>query len=81
MMSISNEEILKPHKGTIENWAKLFCTEQGLGYVVYGNSVDHPEFGGRQIRTSWVVKHEGTEIETRNSRYTLGVPELSTPLE
>lgn len=63
----------KPHKGTIDQWFKLPCTS-GLGYMICGDSVDHPEFGGGDIRTSYVVKHEGSEVETRNSRYTLGNP-------
>lgn len=61
----------KPHKGTIHNWYKVSCRE-GLGYVICGDSLDHPEFGGGWMHTSWVVKHEGSKIETRNSRYTLG---------
>ncbi|CAB4200412.1 hypothetical protein UFOVP1339_43 [uncultured Caudovirales phage] len=66
----------KPHKGTINSWLKWELPasqgNQGLGYVIIGDSVDHPEFGGGPIHTSWVVSHEGSEIETRNSRYTLG---------
>lgn len=64
-------DIIKEHKGTIDNWYKYPC-KPGLGYVVCGYSVDHPEFAGDWMHTSWVVKREGNEIETRNSRYTLG---------
>jgi len=68
---MSTEE--KPHKGTIINWYKQEYSEDlGLGYVIRGISLDHPDFGPGAMRTSWVVAHEGNEIETRNSRYTLG---------
>lgn len=68
----------KPHKGTIESWFKWPRPPSGygLGYVIVGHSVCHPEFGGGPIRTSLVVKHEGSEIETLNSRYTLGRPAI-----
>lgn len=55
----------KLHRGIIKGWVKLPCSE-GLGYVVYGCTSRH-DF----IRTSFVVKHEGNQIETNNSRYTL----------
>lgn len=44
----------------------------GLGFFIVGDSLDHPVFGAGPIRTSWVVSEDGNEIETRNSRYTLG---------
>jgi len=74
---------VKPHKGNIHLWKKLPLTEDqiarcheiykespGLGYLITGWPDGHPRFSN-WIRTSWVVKHEGNEIETRNSRYTL----------
>lgn len=68
----------KPYKGMIENWIKLtWKPEQLLGfpgtleYSVIGIPINHPEFVG-WIKTSAVVKQEGNEIETLNSRYTLG---------
>jgi hypothetical protein len=65
----------KPHKGTIENWFKLAC-KQGLGYAICGWAVGHPQFNGEGICTSYVVEHDEAtgEVETRNSRYTLGKP-------
>ncbi len=63
----------KPHRGTISEWYPASC-EDGLGYLIFGVSVDHPEFAGRDMHTSYIVKHDGNEIETRNSRYTLGDP-------
>ena len=63
----------KPHKGTINNWFKWSVEGMsGLGYVIVGDSLDHPQFGGGAIRTSYVVAKIDDEIETRNSRYTLG---------
>lgn len=64
----------KPHKGTIENWFVWQIPESldHLGYVIVGDSVDHPQFAGEVIRTSVVVGRIDNEIETRNSRYTLG---------
>lgn len=60
----------KPHKGKIESWQRKEC-ERGLGYYITGRFVDHPQFAGEWGHTSWVEKHDGQEIETRNSRYTL----------
>jgi len=63
----------KPHMGTINNWFKQECpSDLGLGYAIEGMSLDHSYFAGGRMRTSYVVKHEGNEIETRNSCYTLG---------
>lgn len=66
-------DMSKPHKGCIDKWRKDWIRpdiRKGLGYMVVGTSVGHPEFVG-WIHTSYVVKHVGNEIETRNSRYTL----------
>ena len=59
----------KPHKGTIDEWVKI---RAGIGYFIVGISIDHPQFAGQEMHTSYVVSHVGDEIETRNSRYTLG---------
>lgn len=54
----------KPHKGKI-------LGAQRFGHVVIGESQGHPDFeDGLVIRTSRVVKIEGNEVETLNSRYT-----------
>lgn len=68
----------KPHKGTVENWIKWPTSQKncGLGYMIVGDSIGHPQYDGIAIRTSYVVKHEGDEIETKNSRYTLGRPAI-----
>ena len=70
---------MKLYKGTIDSWytvgvPKSFNSKYGVneGYVVHGRSVDHPQFGGGAIRTSIVMSRDGNEIETLNSRYTLG---------
>lgn len=62
----------KPHCGRIEHWHREEC-DAGLGYLIIGTFVDHPEFGGDRGHTSYVVSHnmDSGEIETRNSRYTL----------
>jgi hypothetical protein len=64
---------VKPHKGEIHRWKKFDFSKthphecyDNLGYVIFGfrNNTTY-------MRTSPVVKHEGNEIETINSRYTL----------
>ncbi len=75
-----DEAHMKPHKGTIRDWVELPC-RGGLGYYIAGHSIDHPQFGGGEIYTSWVVKHDRAtnEIETNNSRYTLIEPHGRKP--
>lgn len=59
----------KPHKGWINQWAKQEIDKKyGLGYRIIG---DFQVYGGGGGSSSYVVKHEGNEIETKNSRYTL----------
>lgn len=68
---------MKPHKGKLVKWWKHYPLPQfgseGLGYLILGIFVDHPEFAGEFGNTSWVISHneETGEIETANSRYTL----------
>lgn len=78
----------KMHMGRIENWRKIkltkaqkdYCSEHynenpGLGYYIAGICIQHPKFGTTsQFTSSWVVKRRGNKIETRNSKYTLGIP-------
>ncbi len=75
----------KPHMGLVEDWwqehfdndevQKMYNEKPGLGYIIRGTCIRHPKFGtSTHFNTSWVVKHDGNEIETRNSRYTLGTP-------
>lgn len=77
----------KPHKGTIESWRKIKLTKEEISYCskiygekcgtyyIFGTCINHPEFGTTNMfRSSWIVKRRGNEIETRNSRYTLGKP-------
>ncbi len=79
---------MKPHKGKILNWRKVpfdaaavsaaYDEDVGLGYVVWGDAIEHPVYNGAPwFRTSWVMFHDELtgEIETRNSRYTLVGPE------
>ena len=76
-----SESFAKPHYGRIQDWRKVECTRKGLGYIVVGHFLDHPEFAGcKNAHTSYVIKHdeESGEIETRNSRYTLVLPSVET---
>ncbi|MDE2099570.1 MAG: hypothetical protein KGL39_20125 [Patescibacteria group bacterium] len=70
----------KPHKGKIKNWTKLPTGMGPLGFYIWGEFVDHPDFGNKVTNTSYVVKHDEQtgDIETRNSRYTLIGPPQST---
>src|SRR4051812_45481750 len=70
---------MKPHKGTLNGWFEQPCgDEYGLGYLIRGRFMDHPDFAGQFGHTSYVVKRDSNEIETRNSRYTLGTPYVET---
>lgn len=59
----------KPYKGTIKDAIVRDCIG-GLGYLVVGTPIGHPDFVD-WLHTSFVVKREGNEIETNNSRYTV----------
>ena len=69
----------KPHRGVIEQWIKLphksSCMDD-LGFRISGLYKGHPNQreGENAIITSFVVMRRGNEIETNNSRYTLGTP-------
>jgi hypothetical protein len=72
MTNMSDE---KPHKGHIESWSKSELLP-GIE-VVFGIFSGHPEFPEASFgRTSPLVSHDEAtgEIETFNSRYTLGRP-------
>ena len=62
---------MKPHKGTLNLWRKVTYSN---GYNYEGIFEGHPEFNGSMGYTSLILKEEGKEIETLNSRYTLGEP-------
>ncbi len=73
---------MKIDKGKLKNWWKHYPSKdwgvEGLGYVICGTFVDHPEFKGESGHTSFVLKHneELGIVETLNSYYTLvGPPE------
>jgi hypothetical protein len=67
----------KPHMGRIEQW--LMLGQDAIAYVV-GLAQDNPVREGHYIRTSAIVARDGAEIETMNSRYTLGEPANPTPV-
>jgi hypothetical protein len=63
----------KPHAGRIENW-KIY-SDKDRDWIE-GNVYGHPGFGeGEYFYTSSLVRYSpsNSEIETLNSRYTLGV--------
>lgn len=60
----------KPHRGTIYDVYKIPCSG-GLGYALGCTFKDHPVFAGQRGHTSYIVKNDGNEVETRNSRYTI----------
>lgn len=63
---------MKPHRGRIEDWVQSKCIG---GSIIVGTCVDHPQFGtSNTFHTSLLVSNDGHEIETLNSRYTLGTP-------
>lgn len=64
---------LKPHYGKLDAWNKR---KEGAIHFFTGMFVDHPRFAGKYGHTSYMVSHDEDtgEIETRNSRYTLGKP-------
>lgn len=76
-MSMGSHHSDKPHMGHIRNWFKSPADGHGLGYIIRGEFVDHPEFAGcKDGHTSYVVAHDDLgNIETKNSRYTLKGPE------
>lgn len=57
--------LIKPHKGTIENWKRL---DQAPNMFKIGGLIDDD----KTIITSLVMRIKDHEIETINSRYTLG---------
>jgi hypothetical protein len=70
---VPGSEHTKPHKGRIEQWSKVTYPSEGVT-LVWGLFDGHPNFSGYHGHTSYIVSQEGNEIETRNSRYTLGEP-------
>lgn len=63
---------LKPHKGTFHIFAKRNYPDGRYNYTGYFQ--DHPQFGANFGHISLVVKEEGDEVETLNSRYTVVRP-------
>jgi len=60
---------LKPHKGVIDDWMYVGNSKSKR---ILGDFCSHPEYAGRRVTTSRVVCIDGNEVETENSRYTLG---------
>lgn len=59
----------KPHRGRLERWEKRTALS---GHFYTGVFIGHPEFHLGYGHTSLVISEDGNEIETLNSRYTLG---------
>lgn len=69
----------KPHLGQLEQWVKV---RRGTCPHFYtGIFIGHPYFHGTWGHTSLVLKEDGNEIETLNSRYTLGKPQKVLTME
>lgn len=67
----------KPHLGKLEFWERQYHGEIKNGeYCIIGLFQGHPKFTGRWGHTSQVISEHENEIETLNSRYTLGTPKL-----
>jgi hypothetical protein len=64
---------MKPYKGAITTWHQL--TNYLEKKHVVGFFLEHPHIKGFGY-TSEVVKIEGSELETQNSRYTLIGPDI-----
>lgn len=71
---------MKPHRGKFSNCRKVTVSKPRdghLGFYFVGtfdpsdDRVGYRRFGGRSGYTSLVVKVDGNEIETLNSRYTI----------
>lgn len=64
----------KSHKGTIDKWYKA-QRDSDKAWFIYGYFIEHPTLPrNRLCSTSRVVNQYGNEVETLNSRYTLGTP-------
>jgi hypothetical protein len=81
-------DMSKPHRGKIYHWSRgPYMPKEtvdkpwpdwavgSLGYCIMGHRDNTPRLGNRW-RTSLVVKEEGRDVETLNSRYTLVGPEV-----
>lgn len=56
----------------LENWRMVGPKDKR---TLMGDAYDHPRFApGTFVRTSLLVKMEGTTAETLNTIYTLGTP-------
>ena len=77
---------MKQSKGKIKNWWKHYPDKcwgsEGLGYIICGTFVDHPDFDGKSGCTSFVTQHneELGVVETLNSYYTLIGPPIKEPV-
>lgn len=65
----------KPHKGVINDWSVTeeqdpYLAPEMRGTLVQGEIVSSGD--PKRIRTSMLIDIKGNEIETKNSRYTLG---------
>ena len=72
----------KPHNGTIEQWAVVLASWEDYrapeteDCCIVGITPDPLiNLHGERLRTSIVIATDGREVETLNSRYTVGKPE------
>lgn len=79
----TEKKTMKPHRGVFKDCRKVFATgptEGTLGFYLVGIFDDNDDrlssrgegtFSGSNGYTSLVVKVDGPEVETLNSRYTI----------
>lgn len=73
----------KPHQGTLVNWSYIYV---GKELSVIGYMKDSPRYDqstseyqdNHRVITSMIMSCDGENLETRNSRYTLESPMVST---
>lgn len=70
-------DMTKPWKGTLENWFEYRhpgAIGLGLNYTLTGD-LHYRKFAVvPNMTTAYVLKRDGSDVETSNARYSLGAP-------
>lgn len=68
----------KPYRGRIMDWCKVHVSP--MDWFISGTALDHPQFQGQPILTSFGMTHDETsgKLETRNAFYQLVGPGKET---
>lgn len=61
----------KPYRGRLDLWRRCVYSN---GIVYWGMFCGHPDFHGKFGHTSKIIRESPGNIETLNSRYSLGDP-------